>query len=61
MSKMTSNFGKLCANYVVFDEYRTNAPGAWYFAPDQGEFCKGTPCHGFGTVKYVEGSVYTGE
>lgn len=61
MSKMNSNFGKLCANYVVFDEYRTNATGAWYFAPDQGEFCKGTPCHGFGTVKYVEGSVYTGE
>ena len=48
-------------NYIVFDEYMTNRPGAWYFAPDEGVFCKGVPCRGFGAVKYAEGSVYVGE
>lgn len=48
-------------NYIVFDEYRTNRPGAWYFMPDEGIFCKGVPCRGFGAVKYTEGSVYVGE
>ena len=48
-------------NYIIFDEYKTNRPGAWYFAPDEGVFVKGVPCHGFGAVKYDEGSVYVGE
>ena len=48
-------------NYIIFDEYKTNRPGAWYFVPDEGVFVKGVPCHGFGAVKYVEGSVYVGE
>lgn len=48
-------------NYIVFDEYMTNRPGAWYFAPSEGVFCKGVPCRGFGAVKYAEGSVYVGE
>lgn len=48
-------------NYIIFDEYKTNRPGAWYFAPDEGVFLRGVPCHGFGAVKYVEGSVYVGE
>lgn len=48
-------------NYILFDEYKTNRPGAWYFVPDEGVFLKGVPCHGFGAVKYVEGSVYVGE
>ena len=48
-------------NYIVFDEYRTNRPGAWYFMPDEGVFCKDVPCRGFGAVKYAEGSVYVGE
>lgn len=31
-------------NYIVFDEYRTNRPGAWNFMPDEGVFFKGVLC-----------------
>ena len=48
-------------NYVIFDPYYTNREGAWYFAPDEGEFCQGKACYGFGSVKYFDGSVYIGE
>lgn len=47
-------------NYKIFDAYKTNSAGVWYFAPDEGTFKKGKPCKGFGTIKYAEGSVYTG-
>ena len=48
-------------NYVIFDPYYTNREGAWYFSPDEGEFCQGKACYGFGSVKYFDGSVYIGE
>lgn len=44
-------------NYVIFDPYYTNREGAWYFSPDEGEFCQGKACYGFGSVKYFDGSV----
>lgn len=48
-------------NYKVFDAYKTNSAGVWYFVPDGGVFKKGKPCKGFGAIKYAEGSVYTGD
>ena len=48
-------------SYKIFEAYRTNSVGVWYFVADNGEWKKGKPCKGFGTVKYAEGSVYTGD
>lgn len=48
-------------NYTVFEELKTNSAGVWFFVPDSGVFKKGTPCKGFGAIKYAEGSVYTGD
>ncbi len=45
---------------VIFENFKTNAAGVWYFVPE-GEFKKGKPCNGFGVIKYVEGSVYSGD
>lgn len=47
-------------NYVIFDAFKTNEEGAWYYAPDNGVFKEGEPSYGFGSIKYPEGSVYTG-
>lgn len=48
-------------NYKLFDAYKTNSVGVWYFVPARGGFRAGTPCKGFGCIKYAEGSVYTGD
>lgn len=48
-------------NYKVFDAYKTNSVGVWFFAPKEGVYKEGKPCKGFGSVKYPEGSVYTGD
>ena len=48
-------------NYKVFDGYKTNSAGVWYFCPANGAFEEGKPCKGFGCIKYAEGSLYTGE
>lgn len=48
-------------NYVVFDAYYKNKPGVWFYCPSVGEFVAGEPSTGFGTVRYPEGSVYTGD
>jgi len=48
-------------NYKIFEAYKTNSVGVWYFVPNEGEFHKGKPCKGFGCIKYAEGSVYTGD
>jgi lysophospholipase L1-like esterase len=48
-------------SFKIFESYRTNSVGIWYFVADNGEWKKGKPCKGFGTVKYAEGSVYTGD
>lgn len=45
----------------IFDAYKTEAAGIWYFIPADGEYKKGVPKHGFGCVKYAEGSVYVGD
>lgn len=47
-------------NIVVFENFKTDSAGVWYFVPE-GEFKKGKPCKGFGCIKYVDGSVYTGD
>ncbi len=49
------------SNYKVFDAYKTSSVGIWYFAPKEGAFKNGKPCKGFGSIKYPEGSVYTGD
>lgn len=48
-------------HYVVFEEYKTNSPGIWFYVPNDGKFANGKSSQGFGTIKYEEGSVYTGE
>lgn len=47
-------------NIIIFDGFKTNSVGVWFFVPE-GEFKKGKPCKGFGSIKYAEGSVYTGD
>lgn len=47
-------------NIKIFDAFKTNCAGVWFFVP-YGEFKKGKPCKGFGSIKYNEGSVYTGD
>ena len=49
------------AGCKIFDAFKTNSAGVWYFIPKSGAFQKGKPCKGFGCVKYAEGSVYTGD
>lgn len=49
------------SDYKIFDAYKTNSVGVWYFAPKKGAFKKGKPCKGFGAVRYPEGSVYVGD
>ncbi len=49
-------------NYFVFDSFKKNEVGIWYFVPNNIEdYKKKKPCYGFGCIKYLEGSVYTGE
>lgn len=48
-------------NYKIFDGYKTNSVGVWYFCPQKGSFEEGKPCKGFGCIKYAEGSLYTGD
>ncbi len=48
-------------NCKLFEAYKTNAVGVWYFTPCEGAFKIGKPCKGFGCIKYAEGSVYTGD
>lgn len=48
-------------NCKIFEAFKTNSPGVWYFVPNDGVFKKGKPCKGFGCIKYAEGSVYTGD
>lgn len=47
-------------NIIFFENFKNNSAGVWYFVPE-GEFKKGKSCKGFGSIKYVEGSVYTGD
>ncbi|MCM1295430.1 MAG: SGNH/GDSL hydrolase family protein [Muribaculaceae bacterium] len=48
-------------NIKIFSNFKNNAAGIWYFSPNEGAFRKGTPCKGFGCIKYAEGSIYTGD
>ncbi len=46
----------------IFDEFKSQSAGVWFFhAYDEESYLKGDPCHGFGSIKYAEGSVYTGD
>lgn len=50
------------SNIKFFDNYKTRSVGIWYFVPsDKESYRKNNPCYGFGAIKYLEGSVYTGE
>lgn len=50
------------SNIKVFDTFKSNTPGIQCFVPNNRElYKKGKPCHGFGRIKYGEGSIYTGE
>lgn len=47
---------------IFFDNFKKNTSGVWYFIPDSfNDYKKKKPCHGFGQIKYDEGSIYTGE
>ena len=49
-------------NMIIFENYKTRTPGVWYFIPNNlDDYKKKKPTHGFGVIKYAEGSVYTGE
>ncbi len=48
-------------NYKIFEAFKTNSVGVWYFIPNESAFQKGNPCKVFGCIKYAEGSVYTGD
>ena len=46
---------------VIFDAFKKNSVGVWWFCPDEPSlYRKKKPCYGFGQIKYLEGSVYTG-
>ena len=46
---------------VIFDAFKKNSVGVWLFCPDKPSlYGKKKPCYGFGQIKYLEGSVYTG-
>ena len=46
----------------IFDNFKKQCAGVWYFSPeDEAAFKKGLPTKGFGSIKYPEGSLYTGE
>ena len=47
-------------NCLIFGAFYDDSAGVRFFVPD-GEFKKGKPCKGFGSIKYPEGSVYTGD
>ena len=47
-------------NILIIENFKTNSAGIWYFVPE-GVFKMGKPCKGFGSIKYVEGSVYSGD
>lgn len=49
-------------NIRIFDEFKTRTPGVWYFVPkNNNKYKNNKPCYGFGSIKYLEGSIYTGE
>ena len=49
-------------NIKVFKEFAKDKEGIVFFVPNNSElYKKKRPCHGFGQIKYGEGSVYTGE
>lgn len=46
----------------IFNNYKTQSVGVWYFVPnDIYAYKKKKPCNGFGVIKYLEGSIYTGD
>lgn len=49
-------------NIKVFESFKNNDNGIVFFTPNnEAMYKKNKPCHGFGQIKYAEGSVYTGE
>lgn len=39
--------------YKIFDAYKLNSVGVWYFIPNEGAFKAGKPCKGFGAIKPI--------
>ena len=49
-------------NIKIYNSFKINNIGINFFVPNNKElYKKKKPCHGFGQIKYAEGSVYTGE
>lgn len=50
------------SNIKIFNSFKKDDYGIIFFVPANKElYKKGKPCKGFGQIKYVEGSVYTGD
>lgn len=46
----------------LFDDFKKFSDGVQFFAPeDENAYKAGKPCKGFGSIRYGEGSVYTGD
>lgn len=49
-------------NFKVYNAFKNFSDGVQFFVPDDASaYASGKPCNGFGSVRYGEGSVYTGE
>lgn len=49
-------------NIKVKNSFKIDGVGIQFFVPNNNElYKKRKPCHGFGQIKYGEGSIYTGE
>ena len=49
-------------NIKIFDSFKINNEGIVFFVPNNTSlYKKKKACHGFGQIKYLEGSIYTGE
>ncbi len=46
---------------MIFDAFFTKSAGCWVYNPDEEKFIKGKKSHGYGIIKYPEGSIYYGD
>lgn len=46
---------------MIFDAFFTKSAGCWVYNQDEEKFIKGKKSHGYGIIKYPEGSIYYGD
>ena len=46
---------------MIFDAFFTKSAGCWVYNPEEEKFIKGKKSHGYGIIKYPEGSIYYGD